>query len=78
MENSSDARFGAGACATAGIDSRSCVTCGSVGYPGDKFCACCGTQLMRLCNRCNAPIAQPVANYCTQCGQGLSLRAATV
>jgi hypothetical protein len=55
-----------------GIDGRPCSTCGSVGYPGDRFCACCGTQLLRLCRSCNAPVLQPVANYCTGCGLTLT------
>jgi hypothetical protein len=69
-KRSTEVRFGAGA--PSGIDGCPCATCGSVGYPGDKYCACCGTQLLRLCRECKAPVPQPVANYCTQCGHGLS------
>lgn len=51
-----------------------CCGCGSAGYQGDKYCACCGVPFTPLCSHCGAAILQPLANYCTQCGKGLASR----
>jgi hypothetical protein len=48
-----------------------CPACGTAGYPTDKYCACCGGHLTRICRDCGAEVTQPVANYCTQCGSAL-------
>ena len=34
----------------------------------DKFCSLCGTQLIESCPSCHAPISNPYAKYCKQCG----------
>lgn len=45
-----------------------CAACGVFAYPGDRFCACCGAQLIQACSQCGVPLAHPVSNYCTACG----------
>ncbi|MBS1913855.1 MAG: hypothetical protein JST22_17840 [Bacteroidetes bacterium] len=48
-----------------------CGACLAFGYRDDKYCACCGAPLRRLCRQCGAAVLQPVAFFCTQCGARL-------
>jgi len=48
-----------------------CPACGTIGYGNDRFCACCGEPMARICSNCGSRILQPIANYCTQCGAPL-------
>ncbi|MEO5930343.1 MAG: zinc ribbon domain-containing protein [Candidatus Kapaibacterium sp.] len=48
-----------------------CPRCSSVGYAGDKFCACCGAAMPLLCPHCRMVIRQRIALYCPHCGLGL-------
>ena len=45
-----------------------CASCGAMGYPYDRFCACCGIEMPRRCRTCGAGVLHKLANYCTQCG----------
>jgi hypothetical protein len=57
---------------TDGLDGTlRCPACGAAGYPNDRYCACCGSRMTRVCKSCGAHILQPVAYYCTQCGVAL-------
>ncbi len=49
-----------------------CAGCGAFGSSKDRFCACCGDPLHRVCPSCRASIIQPVAFFCTQCGTRLT------
>jgi hypothetical protein len=48
-----------------------CSGCGTIAYPGDHFCPCCGAGIMPHCPACGAPVRHPIAHYCTTCGIGL-------
>ncbi len=51
-----------------------CSSCGAIGYPADRYCACCGIVMPRRCRGCDAPILHRAANYCTQCGASFAER----
>ncbi len=50
---------------------QKCARCGAVGYPGDRFCTCCGEKFRKQCQQCGAVAEHPIAYYCTQCGTAL-------
>jgi|GEM_PF-4478050 len=55
---------------------RACDGCGTLAYPDDLYCSCCGAQLwtQRHCRHCSAPIRHPLAIHCTHCGEMLEER----
>src|SRR5256885_14228002 len=58
--------------------SARCPACAALGYPGDRYCACCGGAMARACAVCGVPVAQPVANFCANCGSPLVAVPATL
>ncbi len=49
-----------------------CGACKTYNYRTSKFCLYCGTDLKRRCDRCGSEAADPLAHYCTECGNALS------
>jgi hypothetical protein len=45
--------------------------------PG-RFCIQCGEKLLKSCRQCRAPIANPFALHCPDCGNAYHLIGATV
>ncbi|MGE3800631.1 MAG: hypothetical protein AB7H80_06390 [Candidatus Kapaibacterium sp.] len=51
-----------------------CRKCATVGYAGEAYCVCCGSQMndpkpKRACPHCSEEILHSVANYCPHCGK---------
>src|SRR5262249_49161050 len=48
-----------------------CSKCGTESTTGRKFCAACGSALMRRCPKCDAENA-PSSAFCEDCGTALA------
>lgn len=39
---------------------------------GERYCPNDGTELLRACPRCHAPITSPHSRFCVRCGSSLA------
>ncbi len=53
-----------------GARALTCSTCGTAYVAGQKFCASCGTPLLRSCSSCGTA-SQPGQRFCAECGTSL-------
>ncbi len=49
-----------------------CSDCGAVAYHDDKYCACCGGAVIRVCSACGVPVRHPIAHFCSHCGRAFA------